>query len=425
MKKIMMTASAVMLLSTSAFATKARLQALGEDKDGSYYISDYRNIYINPAELNSMGNMAIFEWGGAGASATSGISRASLDLDNNTKAQGGVLYGLSNGIKIGAILGDETDVAALTRILSSNGGATNEGLQSADNVLDVFVAGKSAVNWGANLLYTSTKNEAASARYNQHSYAARLGASQDAWNVHLLLALGAKADAPDYTKTPTYKGNFGARVGGGYDLSAENKTFGMYESYTWDQTNSTTATRKGAFSKAMLGFGHSKKVTDNSTMFIKLHGESTHIQLDSVGSLAAAKIDRLAFPISIGFEHTSTEWLVLRGSVIQNLYGTVKDSGLDTNFGTAGAGNMGAVIRSLANQKYGASTSGTGGKKTLANSTQVNAGATLTFGSLSVDGLIGATPASRAGTPASAADTNGGVLALDNLETRVGVTYKF
>lgn len=424
MKKIMIVGCALMLLSTSAFATKARLQALGEDKDGSYFISDYRNIYLNPAELNSMGNKAIFEWGNTGGT-LGAVSRSSLDLDNATKAQGGVLYGLSNGLKVGAILGDETDVAALTRILASNGGAVNEGLQSADNVVDLFVAGKAAVNWGANVLYTSSKSDTTGARYKQHSYAIRTGMSQDAWDLGLLLAIGAKAEAPDFTVAPVYKGKFGARLNGGYDLSPENKTFAMYENYSWDQTNNTTATRKGGFSKGLLGFGHTKKVSNNSAMFVKLQGELTHIQLNSVGALAAAKIDRLIFPLSIAFEHTATELLVLRGSVVHNLYGTVKDEGLTANFGTAGLGSIGPAIRTLANAKYGSSTSGNGGKKTLPNSTTVNAGATLKFGSLEVDGLIGATPGSRTGAPGTTANTNTGTLTLDNLQTRVGLTYNF
>ena len=116
MKKLLIIGSVFALVSTSALASKARLQALGEDKDGSYYISDFRNIYINPAHLNSLGNMVVMEWGAAGLA----LGGASLDKDDQTKAQGGVVYGLSNGLKIGAVLGDETDVAALTRMLSSN-----------------------------------------------------------------------------------------------------------------------------------------------------------------------------------------------------------------------------------------------------------------------------------------------------------------
>jgi len=427
MKKLLTVGTALLLLSTSAFASKARLQALGEDKDGSFYIPDYRNLYFNPSEINSLGNMAVLEWGNAGQT----FGGLSLDFDSATKAQGGVLYSLSNGMKVGAILGDETDVAALTRALASNSltATASQFLQTADNVLDVFVGGSAAVNWGANLLYTNSRSEVTGSRYKQNSLATRLGANSGAWNAHLLLALGAKAEAPDNTQVPTYKGKFGARVGGGYDLSPESKVFVMYESYSWKQDNNVTEEREGSFNKGILGYGHTKKVNDGGSLFAKAQVEATNIKLSAVTGLVQAKINRLAIPVTIGYEHVAKDWLTLRGSVVQNLWGTVKDEGLTANFGTpasaADFSTTGKTLRLLANGRYGSSTSGNGGKKTLANSTTVNAGATLTFGSLSVDGLVAATPASRTGTLNSTANTNGGVLALDNLETRVALTYKF
>lgn len=424
MKKIMMVGSALMLLSTSAFATKARLQALGEDKDGSYYISDYRNIYINPSELNNFGNMAVLEWGQSGNTPIAGD--ASLDPDDSPKAQGGVTYSLSNGLKFGAVLGDETDVAALTRMLSSNvyGGASTKFLQTADNVLDLFVAGSASVNWGANLLYTQSKDDQNGTK--QHAYATRFGVSQDKWNAHALIALGAKSENTTVAARPEYKGKIGVRVGGGYDLSAENKIFAMYERYGWEQDNATDARRDGKFSKGFVGLGHTKKVGEGSTLFAKAQAELISIEVEAVGALKAAKIDRFAIPLTFGFEHTATDWLVLRGSVAQNLWGTVKNSGLGDNFGAGGpAANTGYVLRNAANARYGTPVNGADGKTTLANSTTVSAGATLSFGKLSVDGLVGTTSGARNGSVSSSSGTNNGALAFDNLETRVGVTYKF
>lgn len=419
MKKICVYATVAALASTTAMASKSRLQSLGEDKDGSYYISDTRNVFINPSELNNFSNRVFFEWGGAGSAFG---SNATLDRDHAPKAQGGVFHDLSNGMKLGVNLGDETDVAALTRMLASNGSTAF--MQTADNVLDLFLAGKGSVNWGANLLYTQSESEETSARYKQHAYAVRFGASQDAWNAHALVALGAKAEAPDLTGTPVYKGKIGVRVGGGYDLSSDNKAFVMYERYGWDQTLSGNK-REGSFNKSMLGLGHTKKITDSSSLFAKLHGELINIELDT-NSVATTKasIKRLAVPVTIGFEHTATDWLVLRGSVGQNLYGNVKDSGLGAtgNF-TAGTG---PTIRALAAARYNSSSSGNGGKKTLPTSTVVNAGMTLKFGKLELDGNIGTTGGDRGtGDISTTSGTNKGVLALDNLESRVGMTYNF
>jgi hypothetical protein len=239
------------------------------------------------------------------------------------------------------------------------------------------------------------------------------------------MALGAKADAPDYTQVPTYKGKFGFRLGGGYDVSSSGKAFAMYEGYSWKQDNNSSLERGAKFNKMIVGYGHTQKISESSSLFLKGQADMTKVELEAVTGLVAAKIDRISVPLTFGFEHVALEWLTLRGSVVQNLWGTVKDSGLTANLGNAGGASTGSIIRGLASQRYGSSTSGNGGKKTLANSTTVNAGATLKFGQLEVDGLIGATPASRTGTLGDTANTNAGVLALDNLETRVAMTYKF
>jgi hypothetical protein len=418
MKNKLLVGSALMLLSTGAFASKARLQSLGEDKDGSYYIADYRNVYINPSDLNSFGDRLVVEWGSTGTA----LGNASLDTDSATKAQGGAFYKLSNGLTVGAILGDESDVSALTRMLASIGQANaTKFLQTSDNVLDLFVAGQGSVNWGANLVYTKTKDETAG--NSQNSYAVRLGANQGAWNAHALIALGSKSDSTD----AHYKGNLGLRVGGGYDLSSENRAFGMYESYSWDQSLTGVASREGTFHKAIAGVGHTKKVTDSSTVFAKLQGDLVDIKLGTSSAAATeAKITRMSIPVTFGFEHSATDWLTVRGSVAQNLYGTVKDEGLTANLGTIAAPPVttGEWLRYLANARYGSSTSGNGGKKTLRSSTLVNAGMTMKFGKIEVDGNVGTTDADR-GTGTTGSNSNAGILALDTLMTRVGLTYNF
>ncbi|MFA5583041.1 MAG: hypothetical protein WDA09_02410, partial [Bacteriovoracaceae bacterium] len=104
--------------------------------------------------------------------------------------------------------------------------------------------------------------------------------------------------------------------------------------------------------------------------------------------------DTMAVPVSIGFEHDATSWLTLRGSVAQNLW-----SDQETK------------------------TGGVKTERTLASSTSVNAGATLKLGDFNVDGLIG-TGNNNAGQIANR-DEQAGVLSMDNLMTRVSLTYRF
>ena len=53
----------------------------------------------------------------------------------------------------------------------------------------------------------------------------------------------------------------------------------------------------------------------------------------------------------------------------------------------------------------------------------MNAGATLTFGQISIDGLLAISGAARNATNSTA--TNNGTLTGDNLLSKVGLTYKF
>ena len=53
MKKHILIATGLALLSGAAHATKARMQALGQDQNlGSFYLGDTRNVFRNAADLN-------------------------------------------------------------------------------------------------------------------------------------------------------------------------------------------------------------------------------------------------------------------------------------------------------------------------------------------------------------------------------------
>src|SRR6056300_1577489 len=77
MKKSVLIATGLAVLSTSAYATKARMSALGQDSAlGSYYMGDTRNVFRNPADLNSTKNYMVAEFGDNGTG-------------NNPNAEGG------------------------------------------------------------------------------------------------------------------------------------------------------------------------------------------------------------------------------------------------------------------------------------------------------------------------------------------------
>src|SRR5690606_20949266 len=104
MKKNVAIVLGAMIVAAPAFASKARLQALGEDVYGSKYIQDNRNIFINAAHINLYKDMVTFEYGDTtstldqrfGVNNPSSGQRAEGGF---TKSVGNMVYGLHFGEK--------------------------------------------------------------------------------------------------------------------------------------------------------------------------------------------------------------------------------------------------------------------------------------------------------------------------------------
>ena len=465
MKKILI-ALMVALFATGAHATIARLTALGMDEldsEGSYYIKDSRNIFLNVASINDYADTVMYEWGGNGASTlnaglatvTTMNSRSNIDADAAPKARGGFL--LKNGDAVyGVFLGNDSQVSSMLRILSSSvaavdGRAGNNKsaytLATADESIDVFYGSKTGdMKWGVNLAYTGSKNEVSKAtsseNYDQKAMAVRLGVITDQWDAHLTMGLmgesssttraadiGAAYTGADFEHK--FDGSLGYHIGGSYKVSETGRAFAYYKGIKWDAidgadyTKYSTATctgsnlssvakvncssgkngkSEGEFGSIVLGYGYQKNY-GKTDLFGKIYFQNDKIEQKANQT---AKVNQAKIPLTVGFEHTATEWLTLRGSVTQVVYGTRKNDKYE---------ELNAFAQLLAVSVYGADT---GGKKvSMPNTTDVRAGASLNFGDLVFDGYIGM----RSNTGAKA--TEDGTLRSDSLLTRVGMTYKF
>jgi hypothetical protein len=453
MKKLLFVVSAVTLFSTSAFASQARLLALGmkeTDNEGMYYIEDARNIFLNPAYVNLFPSYATVEFGGRGTNINSDISgatpsNATINQSNNTKAQGGIFQKMGDMV-FGAYYGNESNTSSLLRIAGTSAAATLNGagggnstmLQSADNQIDLFVGGDNGIKWGANALYAGGKNEAGTDSKDSAA-AIRVGVIGSNWDAHLNLSVNSKAEstsvvaplnAAPVTQTvrQEFEGKLGFQLGGSYMLGEKSRVFGYVKHYGWEQSDSytgygtlqaavtgagsstivggQTGTVKGDFTSVYAGWATHMDVNNGDRVWTSLAVRKTDINLKFN---TKAEVRHLVIPLTLAYEAKANEWLTLRGSIISNLWGRSDNKGYDS---------INPVARGVIGQIYQGN-----GKRTVAFSTEVNAGATLTYGQLNVDGLIGMTPGSRAATGTTTKNT--GVLALDNLASSVAVTYKF
>jgi len=371
MKKTLVVAAGLAVLSTSAFASKARMSALSQgDVLGSYYMDDNRNIWRMPHQVNTHNNFVITEWAGgesdgATAQAEGGFFRSSASMNYGLYLNAG---GVSNNISL-------TDTVVVD---------PNEDDDESDNFtiaagdpsrVDLFISGSGSMEWGARLGYSSFSKGDEEGTALDLTVSAVLGGA----NVWLGFAPSATStrfsedndndgDATttvaDSTPTDT-EFNSDMRLGFTYGV-ADHTLFAEYSSEggAGDDVDAQT--------QIVVGMGKTMAAGDNATVFYDVQVQST----SNVGFNEDVSLMRV--PVRFGAEVRANSWLTWRASISQSIFGA-----LDTD-----------------------------GDKTSVRTTALGAGASLTWGDLQLDGTLTSAAAGNLGTDS-------------NLMSNVSATYSF
>jgi hypothetical protein len=329
MKKNVLVIAGLAVLSTNAFASKARMEALGQSSTrGSEYLSDSRNIFRNPALLNQTKNYIVTEWG----------TSAAADSSTAPRAEGGFFREMGS-FNYGLYLGN-------------NSKKSEANFMDQDNALDLFLSGDMGVQWGAKLHYANAKDESGAFNKKNSAFGLGLGLVSGEAEGYLNLDLadkseGGAAAADQWKLKPSYI------VGGSYKWSSVT-FFASYEATKYDTTISATTTTKKT-SEIVVGAGRVHEINPTARVLTDMKLSLS----DDTNITATGKTKMTAIPVTLGFEADATSWLVVRGNVHQNILGETKNV--------------------------------SGKKTTNANSTTVDGGATLNFGKLKVDGSVGTT----------------------------------
>ena len=384
MNKQVIVALGLAVLATPAFASKARLQALGEDNYGSQFINDNRNIWLNAAQINNHKDLVTFEFGTESTGDDAATPRGEGGVYKN---HGNLVYGVHFG-------GASTTGNALRYAAGLRNGTTFAADSNEQNNVDVFVGGDAGMKWGANLGYA--KNAVEGNNLSSESMRTRLGVIMGDTQAYANLNLinNAKSEAGQ-----KFEGKLGYQVGlihawEGHTLFADYRTF---------EAENTTQKKDIGLKRLEVGIGHVERLNDKSNLFAKasyLMGEvenKTSLGQTSFGALCGtgnaalfcSEYKTSQVPVVVGLETEATSWLTLRGSVGAVVWGSEEDK---TN------------------------------ERSIQNATIINAGATLKFGELSVDGVVGN---SATGAATTANGTDSGTLRTDSLMSRVSMTYRF
>lgn len=402
MKKQLTVALGLAVLATPVFASKARLQALGEDSYGSAYINDNRNIWLNAAQINNHKDLVTYEFGG----------NVNQDSAANARGEGGVYKAHGNfvyGVHFGGASNTGNGLRAAAGLIDVNTGTgAFSGTGDEENNIDLFIGGDAGMKWGANLGYARTQGEEGEGEYGE-SLRTRLGVIMGDTQVYANINLinNAKGDFV-VNGTPSGSSKFEGKLG--YQVGAihaweGNTLFADFRSF--DMESTINAAKEDLASKQLdVGIGRVERLNDKTNLFARASFFMRNIENDhgkQGGTLQAACVANVAFcetydtqrvPVVVGLETEATSWLTLRASVSQVIWGSqeTEDAGDKVESG-------------------------------IRNSTAINAGATLKFGELSVDGVIGNNDV--AGNIGENTAAGNGTLRTDNLMTRVAMTYRF
>ncbi len=381
MKKQLTVALGLAVLATPAFASKARLQALGEDNYGSQYINDNRNIWLNAAQINNHKDLVTYEFG----------TESTGDDAATPRGEGGV-YKTHGNLVWGAHFGGASSTGNAMRAASGLLGAGEQ------NNIDVFVGGDAGLKWGANLGYSRVSDE--SSPLTGESMRTRLGVisgdTQGYANINLIN--NAKG-----TNGAKFEGDMGYQLGVIHAWNG-NTLFADYRSF--DAESTTTDKKDVGLKRLEVGIGHVERLNDKTSLFTKasyLMGEVDNERSASTGfgnsncgtgnaGIFCKEYKTSQVPVVVGLETEAASWLTLRGSVGAVVWGSEEDQ---TN------------------------------ERSIQNATIINAGATLKFGELSVDGVIGNNANTAGAVTTSANGTDTGTLRTDSLMSRVSMTYRF
>ncbi len=404
----------LIVISTSAFATKARLLALGEtETGGSLYFSDNRNMFLNAAYVNEYKDFMTIEFGGEGQTGTK------KDSDKQPYAEGGLFKSFGNFVG-GIYFGGESVATHEARQYLRLADVTSPKIHQ-DNQIDAFIGGDAGIKWGVNLTYSNTNDD--SNDMKQKSLSTRWGIIADHFEAFANVALlnKAEADAIGAVGTDEFEGKLGYELGGNYNLGDDYKAFAYwrhagFETDTVSPAVITTqlppqigpaysGNAKFNTNKYRFGGGRDLVLNTKARLLTKIEYVMNTRKVETKDGDADLK--DYSIPLTVALEYDANSWLTLRGSVYQSLYGKQNN-----DYDTSLLPNINPAVLADLKPK----------KRDLNNTTNINAGASLKFGNLAFDGLIG-TGTDAGGTTDSKSEQ--GFITLDNLMTRVAMTYRF
>lgn len=357
---------AIALTSVDAFATRARMAALGN----SIHLVDTVTVFDRPTDLFALGTDYV--------TLETGLTTTTTTQNQNAE---GMIVRTMGDAKLGLALGHQSLNASAWGLRKAAMGVHANLGTNQQNPVSIMYAKKSGdISWAGTFGFSSYNNKGtavATDLQKEDSMGFNVGATSGAWDATLSSGLANNASLVNGTKM---SGTKALTLAGGYKMDSMY-WFGKYTTAGIKVESSAGAELLKYDTTIMnVGVANSHK-KDGSELFYSIAYNN------SEAKTATATDTATTLPITIGFEADASSWLTLRGAVSQS-----------------------SIIN-----KSKTEISTTTELDPGANSTTVSAGAGLKFNKLTLDGTF----SKLHGSTATQA-LNG-----NDLLTQVGMTYVF
>lgn len=359
---------AIVLSATSAFATRARVTALGN----AAHIVDSSTIYKKPADIFAVSDSLTIESGITNTLANSAGTSASGTEAIFIRSSGDTKWALSLGHDDETILDQRAAANVETATLSGNVAQQNPfeltyGMKAGD------------LAWAATLAYSNYNDKKFDSK--ETSTNLKFGAATSTWDASVDLGLANKTSSGTGVAMDEFKGKNNVALRGGFWVSSDMYTYANVLMGGYEVTDAGTVVSEIKAQQITIGMVNTMKNDGNEFFW----GAGLTSAQSKESKAPETKITALSLPLIIGLEANAASWLTLRGSVTQNV-----------------------VIQ---NEKESNSTATVSEAAPGLNSTTFAAGAGLKLNKLSLDGSILANNTQTVNT--------------DNLLGSVGLSYAF
>lgn len=287
---------AIVLASTSAFATRSRVTALGN----AAHLTDVNRVYSKPTDMFSVSDSLTIE---------SGKTNLVPGTDTTDQGAEALMIRSAGDAKWALSLGHDDQRTYTNRAKSDTGTIAPIGQQNPFEVSYGMKNGDMA--WAGTLVYSNFNDK--KNQVKESTMGLKLGAATSTWDATVDLGLTDKWS--DDANRDEVKGKSNVAVRGGYWMSSDLYTYAEIAMGGWETTDNSTVTADVKTTDITVGAINTMKNEGNE--FFYGVGLASTEQKDDKGT--KVKTTTLNLPFIIGMEANAASWLTLRGSITQNV----------------------------------------------------------------------------------------------------------